>query len=116
MGEKVHIKSFARQLRKNQTEAEKKLWFNINLRQLGGHKFRRQQVIDNLYIVDFICFEKRLIIELDGGQHTPEADKERTNYLNAQNFEVLRFWNNEVLENIDGVLYVIRHKLGITDI
>ena len=109
------LKSYARQLRKNPTDAEQKLWFSINQRQLSGHKFRRQQVVDNLYIVDFVCLEKRLIIELDGGQHTPESDKERTDYLNAQNFEVLRFWNNEVLENIDGVLMVIRHKLGITD-
>ena len=111
----VNLTAYARNLRKNPTEAEKNLWYNINQRQLNGFKFRRQQKIDDLYIVDFICTEKRLIIELDGGQHNEEIDKERTEYLEQQDFQILRFWNNEVLENIDGVLVVIRHKLGITD-
>jgi len=75
-----------------------------------GLKFRRQQPIDN-YIVDFVCFEKRLVIEVDGGQHaTQEKDALRDQYLQQQGFNVLRFWNNEVLQNINGVIEVIRAR------
>lgn len=78
---------------------------------MEGLKFRRQQPIDN-YIADFICFENRLIIEVDGGQHAEQKEKdiERDTYLQQQGFSVLRFWNNDVLQNIDGVLAVIREN------
>jgi very-short-patch-repair endonuclease len=78
------------------------------MKQMGGLKFRRQQPIDH-YIVDFVCFENRLIIEIDGGQHAEnEKDLERDKYLAENGFKVLRFWNNEVFTNIEGVLEVIR--------
>ena len=77
------------------------------MRQMEGFKFRRQQPIDK-YIVDFVCFENRVIIEVDGGQHSAEKDIERDSYLKRHGFKVLRFWNNEVLTNISGVLEVIR--------
>jgi len=81
------------------------------MRQMEGLKFRRQQPIDN-YIVDFVCFENRIIIEADGGQHAVEnnEDSERDSYLQRLGFMVLRFWNNEVLQNTTGVLEIIREK------
>lgn len=95
-------------LRKRPTDAEQLLWRHLRLKQMEGFKFRRQQPIDN-YIVDFVCFEKRLVIEVDGGQHaTQEKDALRDKYLQQQGFNVLRFWNNEVLQNINGVLEMIR--------
>jgi very-short-patch-repair endonuclease len=85
------------------------LWRHLRARQLEGLKFRRQQPIDN-YIVDFVCFEKRIVIEVDGGQHMVEKEKdtERDDHLKRHGFRVLRFWNNDVLTNIGGVLEVIR--------
>jgi very-short-patch-repair endonuclease len=103
----------ARRLRSDQTIAEKQLWFQLRNYQLLGFKFRRQQVIEN-YIVDFVCFEKKLVIEVDGGQHqsmTREQDTARTEWLNSRGFRVLRFWNDEILENIDGVMEIIRQTL-----
>lgn len=99
----------ARDLRKKHTEAERMLWKYLRSRQLGGLKFRRQYSIGD-YIVDSACIENRVIIEVDGGQHALEKDKdiERDNYLGEQGFKVLRFWNNEVLANTEGVLEVIR--------
>ena len=99
----------AKSLRKNATKAETLLWSKIRSRQLEGIKFRRQQPIEN-YIVDFVCFEKRIIIELDGGQHAnqKQKDQQRDNRLTADGFTVLRFWNNDVLEKIDAVLEIIR--------
>ena len=81
------------------------------MKQMEGLKFRRQQPIEN-YIVDFICFENRIIIEIDGGQHAAENDKdrERDSCLQQYGFKVLRFWNNEVLQNINGVLEIIREN------
>jgi len=98
----------ARVLRTNQTEAEKLLWKNIRNRQLNNKKFRRQHQIEN-YIVDFICMEQKLIIELDGGQHAEQQsyDEKRTEFLESEGNKVIRFWNNEVLTNIEGVLSVI---------
>ena len=94
----------ARDLRKNLTDAERILWRHLRLRQMGAFKFRRQQPIDN-YIVDFICFERRLILEIDGGHHSeqPARDAKRDEWLREQGFTVLRFWNNEVLEEIEAV-------------
>lgn len=93
--------SRAKKLRRNQTEAEKILWSLLRNNQLN-YKFRRQHPIDP-YIVDFFCVELSLIIELDGGQHTEEADGKRSLYLEEQGFRMLRFWNNEVLKNREGV-------------
>ena len=104
-----NLSTVAKELRKRSADAEKLLWKYLRLEQLEGLKFRRQQPIDN-YIVDFVCLKKRIIIEVDGGQHSEEKekDRERDNYLKKQGFEVLRFWNNEVLTNVEGVLEVIR--------
>ena len=85
-------KAKARQLRKNPTEAERVLWQHLRLRQLEGYKFRRQQPIGQ-YIVDFVCFEHRLVIELDGGQHSQQNsyDSQRAAWMERQGFRVLRF-------------------------
>ncbi len=106
---KSNIIHLAKNLRKRTTDAEKLLWRQLRSKHLERAKFRRQQPIGN-YIVDFVCFEKQMIIEVDGGQHTIEKDKdnERDGWLKGQGFKVLRFWNNEVLINIEGVLEVIR--------
>ena len=95
----------ARTLRRNQTDAERKMWRALRGRQLAGYKFRRQYPIQT-YIVDFVCLDARLVIELDGGQHADriEADANRTRALEACGFHVVRFWNHEVIENCDGVL------------
>ncbi len=98
----------AKALRGKSTDAEMLLWKHLRSKQLEGLKFRRQQPVGK-YIVDFICSEKRIIIEVDGGQHfESESDIARDSWLNNQNFKVLRFWNNEVLVNIQGVLERIR--------
>jgi len=103
-----------RKLRRNQTDAEERLWMNIRDRQLNGIKFRRQQPIGN-YIVDFVSFEKKLIIEIDGGQHNYSQiinqDELRTDWLIKDGYQVIRFWNNEVLENLEGVLLKIKETL-----
>ena len=104
-----NLTKFAKKLRKNSTKAETVLWKNLRSRQLKIIKFRRQQPIDN-NIVDFVSFEKRIIIELDGGQHTENrlSDNERYKIFKKDGYAVLRFWNNEVLDNLDGVLEKIR--------
>ena len=104
--------TLARNLRKNQTDAERILWSKLRAKQLDGIKFRRQQPI-GCYIVDFVCRKRHLIIELDGGQHATDVihDKIRGSYLERQGFTILRFWNNDVLKNIDGVLEVIRRNV-----
>lgn len=152
----LYMKEFSRAMRKNPTQAENKLWQELRGKKLG-FGFRRQFVIDSKYIADFVCLEKRLIIECDGGQHatintppqTPPArggaystspsfaegltsthspsfaegdkgggydtnhpDIERNFYLESQNFRILRFWNNEILENLEGVLSVIKEALN----
>ena len=99
----------ARNLRKNQTDVEKLMWLLIRNNQLGA-KFRRQQPIGN-YIADFYCPEKKLAIELDGGKHTESKDRSKTEFLNQAGITVLRFWNNEVLENTEGVLQTIWDKI-----
>lgn len=101
----------ARALRTSSTDVENLLWRQLRRKQFAGLKFRRQQPIDN-YIVDFVCFDKRVVIEVDGGQHASERDKdaERDGYLIRSGFKVLRFWNNEVLQNMDGVWEVIRNS------
>ena len=103
----------AKRLRNNPTDAENHLWFYLRAKQLHGHKFRRQQPIGN-YIVDFTCMQQRLVIELDGGQHADQIkqDQLRDSWLNSQGFKVLRFWNNDVFENTEGVLETILQELS----
>ena len=104
----------ARTLRRQQTDAERALWARLSNKQLDGVKFRRQQPIGP-YIVDFVSFERRIVIEVDGGHHdessTRTRDEERTAWLEQNGYEVLRFWNNEVLGNLEGVLYHISRTL-----
>jgi len=105
--------TLARNLRKNETDAERLLWSRLRSSQVYGLKFRRQQPVDN-YIVDFVTFEKRLIIEIDGSQHTEAKDKERTDKLESKSYKILRFWNNDVLQNTEGVLEKILEELKLT--
>lgn len=101
----------ARQLRKNMTDAELFLWKKIRRKSLG-YRFIRQYIVDDLYIVDFYCQEKRLVIELDGGQHADNTeDVKRQKYLEEKGIIVLRFWNDEILTNIEGCLYIISEFL-----
>jgi valyl-tRNA synthetase/very-short-patch-repair endonuclease len=104
----------AKELRGNKTNAENFLWHYLRNKQLGGYKFRQQHPIDK-YIVDFVCPEAKLIIELDGGQHSEESsikyDDARTKFLEDAGYNVLRFWNNELFNNIFGVLDVIWSEL-----
>ncbi|WP_193725758.1 endonuclease domain-containing protein [Ferruginivarius sediminum] len=95
----------ARHLRRQQTKTEARLWRALRMRQLGGVKFRRQHPVGR-YILDFACPELGLAIEVDGGQHALRAghDNVRTAALARHGYTVLRFWNNEVLENIEGVM------------
>jgi very-short-patch-repair endonuclease len=93
----------ARKLRNNLTDAEKFLWYTLRMKNMGA-KFRRQATIGQ-YIVDFVAYDKKLVVEIDGGQHAgSKSDQIRDSWLKSQGFRVLRFWNNEVLENRDGVL------------
>ena len=102
----------SRELRRNATEAERRLWPSLSARKLKGVRFNRQFPIGQ-YICDFVSREMRLLIELDGGQHATalEYDARRTRFLEAQGYHVLRFWNNEVMDNLDGVLQVIGQVL-----
>ena len=103
----------ARQFRENQTDAERRMWMLLRDRRLAHLKFRRQVSIGH-YFVDLLCLQKRLIIELDGGQHNENpADEKRTGWLESQGFKVIRFWNNDVLKNPDGVLTSILLALKI---
>jgi len=103
--------AIAKKLRINSTDTEKYLWKYLRERQLEGFKFRRQHPIGK-YIVDFVNLERKIIIELDGGQHLEnKKDKLRDKWLEKQGYEVLRFWDNEVLTNVEGVLEVIREKI-----
>jgi len=101
-------KTAARRLRKQQTDAEAKLWSCLRRRRLKGLHFRRQSPIGP-YVADFVCTDSRVIVELDGGQHTWRTDQDarRTEWLESQGYRVIRFWNNEVTNNIEGVLETI---------
>ena len=97
----------AKALRSNMTDAERRLWYFLRAHRFKGTKFKRQAAIGR-YIVDFVCFEKHLVIEVDGSQHADNpADQLRARWLEDQGFRVLRFWNNEVLKNTGGVLDAI---------
>lgn len=102
---KPHIKRYASELRKSGTDAEHWLWRYLRNRRMNGYKFRRQVPIGN-YIVDFLCKEKGLVIELDGSQHClqKEYDQERTEYLISQGYMIVRYWNNQVLQEGEAVL------------
>jgi len=103
--------AIAKKLRTNSTDTEKYLWKYLRGRQLEGFKFRRQHLIGK-YIVDFINLERKIIIEVDGGQHLEnKKDKLRDRWLEEQGYGILRFWDNEVLTNIEGVMESIRKKL-----
>jgi len=106
------VLAFAKELRQNMTDAEQLLWKQLRAQRFLGLKFRRQVPIGD-YIADFACFEARLIIELDGGQHAEQEaqDGARDAWLHAQGFAVLRFWNHEVLGNLEGVLAVIQRAV-----
>jgi very-short-patch-repair endonuclease len=99
----------ARTLRRTMTDAEQKLWYHLRAHRFMGRKFKRQKPIGR-YVVDFICLEDKLIIELDGGQHSEnmEYDQERDSWLRSQGYTVLRFWNNELMNEIESVLERIR--------
>ncbi|MGE0737231.1 MAG: endonuclease domain-containing protein [Alphaproteobacteria bacterium] len=99
----------ARKLRSNLTDAEKRLWNRLRRKQVDGYRFRRQVPL-GFYIVDFACLEARLVVEVDGGQHAVDAARDgvRDAWLVANGFRVLRFWNNDVLGNTDGVLAEIQ--------
>ena len=108
--------SRARSLRRNPTDAEKKLWSVLRLQQMDGHRFRRQQP-GGASVVDFICLAEKLIIEVDGGQHASQTarDQARTAWLGSNGYRVLRYWNNDVLGNIDGVAETILAALRSGD-
>ena len=100
--------SRAKAMRREPTDAERRLWIALRARRLGPFKFRRQQAVGP-FIVDFICIERRLVVELDGGQHATaiDYDEARKRYLESRGYLVLRFWNNDVLGNTEGVLTAI---------
>jgi very-short-patch-repair endonuclease len=104
------ISPHAARLRRDMTEAEQRLWLHLRGRRLEGFKFKRQWTLGR-YVVDFCCLEARLIVEVDGGQHSEEADAVRTAWLEAQGFRVRRFWNNDVVENLGGVLATLAADL-----
>ena len=107
-----HLMHNGRNLRKNMTPAEWCLWQHPRGKRLGGYRFRRQQPLGQ-YILDFVCVDAKLVIEIDGGQHAEQTayDETRTRYLRNLGFTVIRFWNNEVLQQTDAVLTAILHKL-----
>ncbi len=105
-------RDFARVLRTNMTDAENELWKHLRRRQLLGCKFRRQHPIGP-YIADFACLERRLVVEVDGGQHAESAwDHRRDACIKRMQFVVVRFWNDDVLTNIDGVCGIICEHLA----
>jgi very-short-patch-repair endonuclease len=110
-GAKLTKTRLSHRLRSAQTDAEMLLWRHLRNRQLGGHKFVRQEPIGP-YICDLVCRERRLVIEADGGQHADSAtDAQRDQWLTTRGYRVLRFWNNDILTNIDGVLETIEAAL-----
>ena len=103
----------AKSLRRNLTDAEQKLWYHLRAHRFMGRKFKRQKPIGR-YVVDFICIEEKLIIELDGGQHAEnvEYDQQRDLWLTSKGYTVLRFWNNELMNEMESVLERIRLALS----
>ena len=103
------LRDQAKHLRSHQTEAEQRLWYHLRAHRFMGLKFRRQKPVGR-YIVDFVCHERGLIIEVDGGQHGEQVgyDRKRDDWLGEQGYRVLRFWNHEVMHQTDAVLERIR--------
>ena len=103
----------AKALRKEMTDAEMRLWYHLRAGRFEGYKFRRQVPL-GAYVVDFLCERARVVVEVDGGQHAErvEADAARTDWLEQQGYRVLRFWNNEVLTNMNGVLETLSPALS----
>lgn len=97
-----HLLDFAKHLRTNQTEAEKIFWSIVRAKRFHDLKFKRQ-IQMNGFIVDFVCFQLNLVVEIDGGQHTAEADLKKTTSLESAGFLVKRYWNEEILNNPEGV-------------
>jgi very-short-patch-repair endonuclease len=114
MYQNANQREFSRALRKNMTDAERRLWSLLRREQLHGYKFRRQAAIGD-YVVDFVCFSEKLIIELDGGQHNEARaiayDRKRSTWLQSEGVRVLRFWNYWVFENSEGIVEVIWREL-----
>ena len=104
---------FAKELRQNPTNAEKLFWWHVSNRQFQGAKFKRQVPMGN-YIVDFVCHDMKVIVELDGGQHAlqEQQDRMRTNELQNQGYQVIRYWNNDVLSNIEGVMKNLAEQMN----
>ena len=103
----------ARELRRDATDAERRLWSALRDRRLRGYRFRRQHPIGD-YIVDFACTRRLLIVAADGGQHADkESDRRRTAWLESEGWRVLRFWNNDALANTDGVVEAILQELSV---
>jgi len=113
------LKKRRKELRQNQTEAEKLLWSQLRNKRFSGVKFFRQYSIGT-YVLDFYSPTRRLVIELDGGQHSEQEQKEydenRSEYLKAHDVEVIRFWNNEVMQDMEGVLVRIAERVTPPDI
>jgi len=101
----------AKKLRTQMTDAERRLWYLLRAHRFSGYKFKRQVPIGR-YVVDFVCFDRKVIVEADGGQHADNpADRSRDEWLQGQGFRVLRFWNNDVLKNTQAVMEVISNAL-----
>ena len=100
-------------MRSDPTDAERRLWTILRAKRLAGYKFKRQVPIDH-YIADFVCLRHSLIVEADGGQHGEDVDRRRDAYLKAQGFRILRFWNNDILTNEQGVAEAILNALSPT--
>ena len=109
---KKRLTSVARKLRRSSTDAENRLWYHLRGRRFEDAKFVRQFPIGP-HVADFACRDLHLAIALDGGQHSLEADAPRTQIVEAFGYRVIRFWNNDVLENTEGVLEVIRRELAL---
>ena len=112
MPNRSHLADVAKRLRHGMTDAERVLWREVRAHRFAGFKFKRQEPL-GLYVVDFVCYEAKLIVELDGGQHAnqQEPDAKRTRWLESRGFRVLRFWNNDVLTNIEGVMQEIEKEI-----
>ena len=102
----------AKKLRGNMTDAERRLWYRLRGHRFDGHKFKRQVPVGR-YVVDFACLGRKLVVEVDGGQHADnQRDAVRDSYLQNEGFRVLRFWNNDILTNLDGVAEAIAKELS----